>query len=218
MFHPPSLLFPDGHLPDFDVHDYLAGAYLSWKRRTCALPHERRGVWLPGRFRALHRLSPSSPTRPLLWTVARRPSAIRTTIASLTSWKPHARTLDCSVFPQCFKPLFRTFLMVILLFREKSKKACLGKPLRGREKERKEKVLWSVLQSRCQGKVSGTALGFILLRLTEIFILMNEISEKTWNEELNKLFLVKIQFRENYTRLSTTRRSKIWSEEMQNMH
>ena len=29
--------------------------------------------------------------------------------------------------------------------------------------------------------------------------LMNEISEKTWNEELNKLFLVKIQLRENYT-------------------
>ena len=29
-------------------------------------------------------------------------------------------------------------------------------------------------------------------------ILMNEISEKTWNEELNKLFLVKIQLRGNY--------------------
>ena len=26
-----------------------------------------------------------------------------------------------------------------------------------------------------------------------------EVSEKTWNEELNKLFWVKIQLRENYT-------------------
>ena len=41
---------------------------------------------------------------------------------------------------------------------------------------------------------------------------MNEISENTLNEELNKLFLVKIQFRENYARLSTTWRSKIWSD------
>ena len=32
---------------------------------------------------------------------------------------------------------------------------------------------------------------------------MNEIFEDTWNEELNKLFLVKIQFRENYLPMST---------------
>ena len=57
-----------------------------------------------------------------------------------------------------------------------------------RQRERKEKVLWSVLQSRCQGKVDGTVLGVILFRLTENSILMIEISEKTCNEELNKLF------------------------------
>ena len=33
------------------------------------------------------------------------------------------------------------------------------------EKERKEKVLWPALQSRCQGKVDGTVLGVILFRL-----------------------------------------------------
>ena len=43
---------------------------------------------------------------------------------------------------------------------------------------------------------------------------MDEISEKTWNEELNKLFLVKIQVRENYTELRTTWRSRIWNEEI----
>ena len=54
-----------------------------------------------------------------------------------------------------------------------------------------------MLQSRWQRKVDGTVLGVIHFRLTENYILMNEISEKTWNEELNKPFLVKIQLREN---------------------
>ena len=54
-----------------------------------------------------------------------------------------------------------------------------------------------MLQSRCQRKVDGTVLGVILFRLTVNSIQRNEISEETWNEELNKLFLVKIQFREN---------------------
>ena len=67
---------------------------------------------------------------------------------------------------------------------------------RQRERERKEKVM---LQSRCQRKVDGTALGVILFRLTVNSILMNAISENTLNEELNKLFLVKIQLRENKT-------------------
>ena len=40
--------------------------------------------------------------------------------------------------------------------------------------------------------------GVILFRLSENSILMDEISEKSLNEELNKLFLVKIQLRENY--------------------
>ena len=47
---------------------------------------------------------------------------------------------------------------------------------------------------------------------------MNEISEYTLDEELNKLFLVKIPLVENDTWLSTTWRSKIWSEEIQNVH
>ena len=38
---------------------------------------------------------------------------------------------------------------------------------RQREKQRREKVRWSVLQSRCQRKVDGTALGVMLFRLTE---------------------------------------------------
>ena len=74
---------------------------------------------------------------------------------------------------------------------------------RQREREKKEKVLRSVLQSRFQRKVDGTVLGVILFKLTEKSILMNETSEKTWNEEHNKLFLVNIQLRELHLTVRT---------------
>ena len=99
------------HIP---VRTVFVELYPSQKRGSSALPHERWGVWLLGRSHALS----YEPTWPLLETVTRRPSMIQTAMSSLTSRKPHARTLDCSVFPQCLKPLFRTFHMVVLLFRE----------------------------------------------------------------------------------------------------
>ena len=43
-----------------------------------------------------------------------------------------------------------------------------------------------MLQSPCHRKVDGTVPGVILFRLTENSILMNEISEKTWNKELQQ--------------------------------
>ena len=75
-----------------------------------------------------------------------------------------------------------------------------------------------MLQSPCHGKVDGTVPGVILFRLTENSILMNEISEKTWNKELNKLLPVKIQFRENCIWMNTRWRPRIQSEEIQNTH
>ena len=57
-----------------------------------------------------------------------------------------------------------------------------------------------MLQSRCQGKIDGTVSGGILFRLTENSVLMDEISENIFNEEL-KLFLQKIEFRENFFEL-----------------
>ena len=49
-------------------------------------------------------MSPTSSTISLLWTATR---------CSLTI----TRTLDCSVFSQCWNPLFRTFLVMMLLFK-----------------------------------------------------------------------------------------------------
>ena len=88
-------------------------------------------------------MSPKSSTRLLLQTETRRQSTIRTTITSLTSRKSHSKTLDCLVFPQCQKPLFRTFLLV------KAKTACIGKPLldRDREREKSEGSVISVAES-----------------------------------------------------------------------
>ena len=45
---------------------------------------------------------------------------------------------------------------------------------------------------------------------------MDEISENIFNEEFDKLFLVKIQFRENHIRMSTGWKSRIQSEEIRN--
>ena len=75
-----------------------------------------------------------------------------------------------------------------------------------------------MLQSQCQGKVDGTVPGAILFVLTENSFLMNEISEDVVNEELNRLFLVEIQLGVSCIRLSTTLRSEIGSEEIQNTH
>ena len=47
---------------------------------------------------------------------------------------------------------------------------------------------------------------------------MDEISENIFNEGLNKLFLRKIQFRENHIWMNTTWRSRNRSEEIQNVH
>ena len=107
MFHPPSLLFPHGH---FDAKFPSAPSSSSVTRpKSAGQAHFRTCA---GEFRYLADPTHLTGYEPKEF-LTRRPLTIRTTIASLTSRKPHARTLDCSVFPQCLKPLFRKFLMVI---------------------------------------------------------------------------------------------------------
>ena len=92
MFHPPSLLFPGGHFS-------WSTAFSSFARTKIAghahshMSGERRGVFSIWQIpRTPQVMSPNSPTRRFLWTVTRRPSMIQTTIAFLTSRKPHAKT------------------------------------------------------------------------------------------------------------------------------
>ena len=109
------------------------------------------------------------------------------------------------MFPKCWKPLFRTFLIGDFVPQRESKESMQSGNRCKTEREEREGSGINVAELvDVNEKVDGTVLGVILFRLTESSILMIEISEDTWNEELNKPFLVNIQLRENYTRLSTT--------------
>ena len=122
------------------------------------------------------------------------------------------RTLANSKVTQCLKPVFLTFLMMILLLRWKAKKACKQETVaRQGERKGKENVLCSLLQSRFPRKVielcefeleESQKIQF--RRVSENAILMDEISWNIVNEELNKHSLRNIQFRKNHTRLSKT--------------
>ena len=142
-------------------------------------------------------MSPKSSTRLLLQTVARRPSKNRTTknisdVSNITCENTGLFGVSTMLEAICFARFS--------CWKQKS----MHRETVARQREKKDKVLWSVLQNRCQGKADGTVSGVILIRLTENSILMDEISDNIFREELNKLFLVKIQNRENCTWLSTT--------------
>ena len=137
------------HLPCPTVPDPKARA-----KRTSARAARSLATWpIP---RTPQVMSSKSSTRLLLQTETRRQSTIRTTITSLTSRKSHARTLDCSVFPQCQKPLFRSFLMM------KSKDSMHRETVaRHRERERKRKFCDQCCRVDVKEKVGGTVLGVI---------------------------------------------------------
>ena len=62
-------------------------------------------------------------------------------------------------------------------------------PLLDRETKEREGTVISVAESMSK-KSRRNSIRSHSLQDTENYILMNEISEKTWNEELNKPFLV----------------------------
>ena len=130
MFHP-SLLFLHGHFeitPDYDFTDDPVHTFLSYLPVLKAQDmrhsaHASRGLTTWTNQMQTQVMSPRSSTRIHPWMMTRYSSTIRITI-SPTSRKPRTRTLDNSDFPQCLNPLFCTFLIMILLFRLKAKKAC----------------------------------------------------------------------------------------------
>ena len=73
----------------------------------------------------------------------------------------------------------------------KAKTASIGKPLPDREREGS---VISVTESMSKNS-RRNSIRVILFRLTENIFLLSEISEKTWNEELSKPFLLKFQLR-----------------------
>ena len=112
-------------------------------------------------------MSSKSSTRMLPWMMTRCSSTIRTTI-SPTSRKPRTRTPDNSVFPQCLNPLFCTFLMMILLFKEKAKKACNRETVARQRKEREGSVI-SVAESMSRKSRQNSTRGHSLQSRKEFY-------------------------------------------------
>ena len=134
-------------------------------------------------------MSPTSSTRSLLWTMTRCSLTIQTSMKSLTSRKNTRESTGLFGVPRVFEASVSHVSHGGFWSSErKQRKHASG------NRCKTERVLWSVLQSRCQGKVDGTGWGVILFRLTESSFLINEISENTWNE-----------------------RPKVWNEETQNV-
>ena len=127
-----------------------------------------------------------------------------------------------SVFPQCLNPLFCTFLIVDFALETESKEGMHRETDCWTERERerrKEKVLWSVLHSRRQRKINGTASVTLKSHRNSCSKESQKIlfwwmrSPRTPGTSLGENSVQR-----NYTRLGTTWKSKIWSEEMQNTH
>ena len=223
MFHPSLLLsfllFLDGHfettpdydLTDFDVHDFLPN-FSDLKAQVKRTPHEDElcGYLAKSALNTGH--EPNKFDKNTSVDEDAMPINDPDHNFSDFSKATNENTSQFGVHTHCLNPLFLHVSQRWFCSSDrKQRKHPIGKMLRDREKQRKEKVSRPVLQSWCRWKVDRTVVGVIRFRLTKYSFLMNEISEGTWNEELNGLFLVKIQFRENYTRLSTTWRSKNWN-------
>ena len=140
MFHPSSLFlyihfnitFQSTILPYFPV-------LKAQDMRHSALASRSLTTW-PNQMQT-QVMNPRSSTISLLWTMTRYSLTIQTNIASLTSRKPHARILNSSVFPQCFKSLFCKFLMMIFVFQWKQRQHTSGNRCKTERKEREDSVI-----------------------------------------------------------------------------
>ena len=137
MFHP-CLLFLHTRFDITFLSTFLPNFPVLESQDTRHSAHASRSLaTLPSQMET-QVMSPTSSTRILPWMMTRRSSTIWTTI-SPTSRKPRTRTLANSVFSQCLNPLFCTFLMMILLFKLKVKKACNRETV-ARQRERRKRM------------------------------------------------------------------------------
>ena len=163
MIHPSSLLFLHGHFetnPDYDltadsdIHMILPYfPVLKVQEMRHSAPASRSSATWPDQMQT-QVMSPRSSTWSLPWIMTRCSSTIRSTI-SPTSRKPRTRTLNNLVFPQCLNPLFRSVLLMILLFRWKARKACSRETVAGqREIEEWEGFVLSAAESTSKERLT----------------------------------------------------------------
>ena len=162
MFRPPSLLFPHGH---FDTTFPSAQSLPSFIRpksakRTSARAPRSLATW-PSPV-STQVMSPSSSTADDT-TPINDPD--HESISDLS--KTTRENTGLFGVPTVFGTSVSHVSHGHFALQRESWERMPREPLQDREKQRKEKVRWSVLQSRCQRKVDGTALGVMLFRLTE---------------------------------------------------
>ena len=175
-------------------------------------PHDELFGYLAKSAPSTEVMSPRSSTRSHLWTMTRRSLTISTTFSKFTG-----KTLDNSVFPQCLNSLFRTFLIGDFVSQRESKESMhTGKQLLDREEEKKEKVLWSVLQGWCQWKVDGTRIRSHSPTTHRQFDSDDRDLRVHLEWRAQQASLGENSAQKKDTRLNTTRRSKIRNEEIQN--
>ena len=146
-----------------------------------------REVWLPGRVRCKHRLWAQRVRQDHFcgqWHDAHQRSEPQFCRLLENHEREHwTNRCSHSVWILCVA----RFSWWFCSSNTKQKKACNRETVaRQRERERKEKVLWSVSHSRCQRKINGTVFVWVW-RVSENSILMDEISENIFNEEIDKL-------------------------------
>ena len=157
--------------------------------------------------------------------MTRRSSTIRTTISPTSRKNMIENTGRFGVSTVFESSVSKSFSLVILFFKRKARKARNRESV-ARERKRRKRRFWDQwyrvdvkerLTERylCESEESQKIL---FSRVSENSTLLFEISEDTWNEELNKLFFLGKFSSEKIFWMSTSWRARTWSEEIQNTH
>ena len=176
--------------------------YLSQKRRACASPHEQREVWLSGQVRPHHKLRAQEVRQDHLCGQRLIDDPDLNEISEFSK-NTHENTGLFCVFTM-FESSVSHISRDDFALEKKANKACIGKPIAREREEGKRRFCDQCCEVDVKEKNVGTILGIILFRLSEKSFLMDEISENILNEELNELFLVKIQFTKVHLKEHTT--------------
>ena len=156
-------------------------------------------------------MSPTCLTRWSLRMMTRRPSAIQSTTVSLTSQKPHARTLDGSVLLQCETSVSQISRGDIAL--QKESKESLTRDTKGKQRMRVDRdgSVISVGESMSRRSRRNSTRSRSHPTHREFYSGERDLHfERRAQQAIHG---VKIQFKENCSLLS-----RIWKEEIQNMH
>ena len=155
-------------LSTFPVHTFLP-YLLVLNAQGMRISPRGREVWLSGQVRPQHRLwAEMSSTRSLLWTVTTM--LINDLNHNFSDFSNTHENIGLFSVLTVFESSISHVSHNDFVLPKESREIMQSGNRCWIERERKEKVLWSVLQSRCQRKVDGTVSVWVW-RVTENFVL-----------------------------------------------